>query len=205
MTTNRLGHNSCATCPSRHTTEWRDLNKVELASLDHAKKTTTIAPGTNIYRQGDQPEGVFCIQSGLIGLRRLEENGSSALLKTCSGGTTAGYMAFLSKEPYSNSAEALVPSEVCFIESASVSKLLAENPKLGERFLQHSIADLKELEENYSKSLALGVKSRFLHLMMVYYQQSGFLDSGGNPLSIFQLPGSIWLKCLEYSLNLCLV
>ena len=153
----------------------------DLESLDRAKRTRTIAPGMNLYHQGDQADGIYCIQSGLIGLRRIDENGNSSLLKTSPAGTTTGYQAFLSKEPYSNSAEALVPSEVCFIDSSAVTKLLSDNPNLGERFLQHTFEDLKELEDSYSRSLTLNVKSRFLHLMMVYYRQFGFLDSAGYP------------------------
>jgi CRP-like cAMP-binding protein len=181
MNSSKQDHNSCANCPTRHLTEWRDLDSPDLASLDRAKRTRTVAPGMNLYHQGDQADGIYCIQSGLIGLRRIDENGNSSLLKTSSAGTTTGYQAFLSKEPHSNSAEALVPSEVCFIESSSVTILLSDNPKLGERFLQHTFEDLKELEDSYSRSLTLNVKSRFLHLMMVYYRQFGFLDGAGHP------------------------
>ena len=134
-----------------------------------------------MYHQGDQADGIYCVQTGLVGIRRIDESGNSALLKTISAGTTTGYHAFLSREPHSNSAEILVPGTVCFIREAAVSRLLEESPILGERFLAHTFADLKDLEDRYSRSLTLSAQSRFLHLIMVYYRQSGVINADGLP------------------------
>ena len=179
MPPSKPDHNSCANCLTRHSTEWRDLDGRSLAYLDRA--TRTVATGMNLYHQGDNADGIYCIQSGLIGLRRIDENGNSSLLSTSSAGSTAGYKALLSNEPHNSSAEALVPSEICFIEKSEVRTLLAENPILGERFLQRSLADLDEIENSYSRSLTLNLRSRFLHLLMVYYDQSGYLDEDDQP------------------------
>ncbi len=180
MTQCNPSHN-CANCPSRQTTEWRDLTGAELALVDQAKQTRMFDPGTTLYDQGDEGGGIHCIQSGLIGLRRLDEDGNSALLRLCSGGTTIGYRAYLTKEAHLNWAEVMTPSIVCFIERSYVTRLLAANLQLGERFLQHAIEDLSEVESDYARSMTRSMKSRFLHVLMVFYEQLGYRDDTGSP------------------------
>lgn len=173
-------HN-CATCPSRQSTEWRDLSENELVFINRVKRTCSFEPGAVLYDQGGAGDGIYCIQSGMIGLRRLDSDGNSVLLRLCASGTTVGYRAFLSKEIHRNSAEVLTPSVACFIERSHVSKLLAANPSMGERFLQHAISDLNETEEDYARRLTMNLRSRFLHLIMVFYEQLGYHDDMGHP------------------------
>ena len=167
---------ACAVCPSRLTTEWQVLTSTELAMLDQSKRSRVLEPGATLFRQGDDPEGVYCIKSGLIGLRRITARGDSALLRLCAAGTTLGYRATLSKSPHRNSAEVLTPSVVCFIERSSVSRLLAANPQLGEHFLQHAFKELDESEGDHAKSLTLNMKARFLHVLLVLYERVGYRD-----------------------------
>jgi len=172
-------HN-CANCPSRQTTEWRDLSVDELKMVTRAKQTQTLDPGDTLYDQGDEGDGIFCIQSGLIGLRRLDEDGNSILLKLCSGGTTVGYRSFLSKQAHLNLAEVLNASVVCHIERPAVVRLLERNPRLGERFLRHAMEDLTAAEEAYAQSLTKSMKARFLHALMVLYERLGYQDESGH-------------------------
>ena len=185
MNRGELFHN-CADCPSRRTTEWRALNADELALVSQAKRTRAHEPGEALYHQGDPGVGIYCIQSGLVGLRRTDENGNSSLLRLCAAGTTIGYQSYLSKEPHKNTAEVLTPTTACFIERSLVSNLLSTNPRLGERFLQHLLDDMSAIEDDYARSLTLSVKSRFLHTLMVFYEKLGYRDENGQP--IVELP-----------------
>jgi CRP-like cAMP-binding protein len=179
-------HHSCANCPSRLSTEWRDLGADELTIIDRAKRTQKHVPGVALFNQGDDPTGLYCIQSGLIGLRRLDSEGKSVLLRLCSAGTTVGYRAFLSKTPHANSAEVLAPSIVCFIDRSTATDLLKRSPRLGERFLQHALSDLGETEDDYARRQTTSLRTRFLHVMMVFYEQIGYRDEAGYPA--FDLP-----------------
>lgn len=176
----------CMDCSSRQTAEWRVLSESELTLLDEAKRTRVLEPGTVLFRQGDEADGVYCIQSGLVGLRRITPTGDTSLLRLCTSGVTAGYRALLSKSPHRNSAEALSPTVVCFIERSHVRRLLEANPQLGERFLQHCFCDLDETESDYAKSMTLGLKARFLHLLLIFYERLGHRDQ--NDHHVVELP-----------------
>lgn len=169
----------CANCPTRHTSDWRALTDAELELVSGAKHTRVYEAGEALYHQGDEAKGVHCIQSGLVGLRRLDAHGNSILLRLAPGGATVGYRAFLAKSEHRLTAEVLTPSVVCFIAHSLVSRLLAENPLLGERFLGHCISDMNDIESDYARSLTHGLKTRFLHAMVVFYERVGYTDDTG--------------------------
>ncbi|MCP4389910.1 MAG: cyclic nucleotide-binding domain-containing protein, partial [Gammaproteobacteria bacterium] len=148
----------CMDCPSRGTTEWQVLGECELAQVDAAKRAMTYQPGETLFSQGDSGSGVFCIKSGLIGIRRIDVHGNSVLLRLSSAGSTIGYRTFLTREAHANSAEVLTTSVVCYIPRPQVEKLLKANPLLGERFLQHFTKDAIEMENDYVRSLTMGMK-----------------------------------------------
>ena len=177
---------SCADCTTRKTTEWQDLGDDELESLDRCKRMVHCEPGETLFFQGDPGNGIYCIQSGLIGLRRVDVNGNSVLIRLSSAGSTVGYRTFLTKEAHVNSAEALTTSVLCYIPRPRVEQMLKTNPRLGERFLQHFCDDAAETESDYVRSLTMGMKSRFLHLILIFYERFGYQDEDGN--SVVELP-----------------
>ncbi|MCP4332907.1 MAG: Crp/Fnr family transcriptional regulator [Gammaproteobacteria bacterium] len=178
--------NRCADCPTRKATEWRVLGDDELESIDKCRRMVHCEAGETIFSQGDPGNGVYCIQSGLIGLRRVDVNGNSVLIRLSSAGSTVGYRTFLTHETHVNSAEALTASVLCYIPRPRVEQLLKANPLLGERFLQHFCDDAAETESDYVRSLTMGMKSRFLHLILIFYERFGYQDENGN--SIVELP-----------------
>ena len=178
--------NSCSDCATRETTEWRVLGDSELESIDRCKRLIHCEPGETLFSQGDPGNGVYCIKSGLIGLRRVDVNGNSVLIRLSSAGSTVGYRTFLTREAHVNSAEALTASVLCYIPRPRIEQLLKQNPLLGERFLQHFCDDAAETENDYVRSLTMGMKSRFLHLILIFYERFGYQDDEGN--SVVELP-----------------
>jgi CRP-like cAMP-binding protein len=172
--------NHCLQCPSRQTTEWQVLEKCQLTSIDAVRREIACEPGETLYSQGDPGNGIYCIKSGLIGLRRIDVNGNSVLLRLAEAGSTVGYRTFLTREAHVNSAEVLTSSVVCYVPRPQVEKLLKDNPLLGERFLQHFTKDAMETENDYVRSMTMGMKSRFLHIMLVFYERYGYRDQNGN-------------------------
>lgn len=178
--------NSCARCPARETTEWQVLGECELDSVDRSKRMITCEPGQTLYSQGDPGNGVYCIKSGLIGLRRVDINGNSVLIRLATAGTTVGYRTFLTGEAHINSAEALTASILCYIARPKVEMLLKASPLLNQHFLQHFFDDAITTENDYVRSLTMGMKSRFLHIILVFYERFGYQDENGN--AIVELP-----------------
>jgi len=169
-------HSKCIHCPTRQNTEWKDLSEEHMDLIDQFKHVSDREPGEIIYQQGHESEGVYCIQSGLVGIRQLDANGNEVLLRLCHPGETIGYRALLSNSEHSHFAEILAPSHICFIERRIVSELLAQNPTIGERFLIRTLEELKEAEENFVRSRNLSIRIRLLHCLMVLFDRYGSGD-----------------------------
>ena len=185
MTCKDHGH-SCRDSPSRKTTEWSALDDEELGCIDQAKLTRSYEPGEVVFHQGDVCRGVYCIQSGLVGLRRVDEDGNSALLRLCKARKRMVRDITFNKHEHRNTAEVLVPTVTCLIRRSLVARLLNRNPKLGERFLGHCLADMTRTEADYARSLTLKMKARFLHVPMIFHEQTGYRDQYQN--FVLELP-----------------
>ena len=187
---------SCFNCQTRKVSEWCCLTSAELRLVDSVKISHAYKPGEIIYHQGDPCEGVFCLESGLVGIRRLDEKGNSTLLRLINAGQTVGYRAFLRRAPHDSSAEVLMPSRICHINRSTVRSLLETNPTLGLSFLDHSLEDLAHTENQYMESTTCTVKTRLLHALLVLYERFGFESEEGEywvelPISRQDLAGLI--------------
>ena len=147
---------ACIECPFCTKTEWDALDAAEHELLEKAKRIEQYNPGDTLFFQGEEGSGVYCVKSGLIGLRRVDSNGNSVLLQLIDEGTTVGYRTFITCEPHSSSAEVLSPTRVCYFARPQIEQVLQTNPRLGEKFLQHFTRDAVETENSYVKSMTRG-------------------------------------------------
>lgn len=171
---------NCFTCQTREKTEWCVLSDEELELVNVGKSCREYLPGETIFHEGDACAGVHCIESGLIGIRKMNPNGSEILLRLNHPGDTMGYRSFLAGDDHNNSAEALEPSVICSIDKSTVQTLLKKNPSLGLRFLRHAAEDLDAAEEMVLQSATLPVRARFAHLLLVLKDRYGKTGDNGD-------------------------
>ncbi|MEK7246301.1 MAG: cyclic nucleotide-binding domain-containing protein, partial [Pseudomonadota bacterium] len=95
---------SCFSCQTRPRTEWCALSEIDLKQINDSKIDREHAPGDVLYHQGDPCTGVFCLQSGLVGLRKVGADGNSVLVRLAQPGDTIGYRSFLAGEEHKLSA-----------------------------------------------------------------------------------------------------
>ncbi len=177
--TNATGPN-CFTCQVREKTEWCVLDETELNLINAGKVSRKYLPGETIFFEGDSSEGIYCIESGLVGVRKSDADGNSVLLFLASPGDTVGYRSLLAGEEHKSSAEVLEPSTVCFIDQTTVRELLTHNPSLGLRFLQRASKDLGDADERILHNVSLSVRARFAHLLLVLIDQHGSKSDDGS-------------------------
>ena len=164
---------SCLTCENRHSVEWCCLADEELACIDRAKTFEDYLPGSVVFDQGEDCDAIYCLNSGLAGVRRVDENGNSTLLRLVGPGETLGYRAFLRSAPHDNSVEVLTPSSLCSISRSTMRRVLSLHPEVGLAFLDHSLRDLSKTEDGYMKSVTWKAKARLLHVLLVFNERFG--------------------------------
>lgn len=180
-------HVSCFDCKNRSRTEWSVLNDDELTRLEKTRGCRTVAAGEPIYFEGDPCDGVFCVESGLIGVRKGDSEGNSVLLRLATPGDTLGYRAYLASEAHHTSAEALATTRLCFLPRTGLRELLSENPELGLRFLKHAAADLDDTELKLLQSAAQTARERLVHVLLVLREQMEVMSSSDG-IVVFDLP-----------------
>lgn len=178
---------SCFDCAHRSRTEWSVLGDEDLAKLDRNRSCRTFEAGEPIYFEGDACDGVFCVETGLVGVRKGDSDGNSVLLRLATPGHTLGYRAYLAGESHHTSAEALAATRLCFLPRVSLRDLLGENPELGLRFLKHATADLDDTEVKLLQSAAQTARARLVHVLLVIREQLD-VPSDGTGEVVFDLP-----------------
>ncbi len=112
-------------------------SKSSIGNLSEIFKTAqevTLKKGEILYREGDDPESVYYLESGLVALLRSSVKGQEHILRIFHPGRTVGHRSMVANEPYHATAKCL---------ETSLAK------KLGKKdFLQ-------KLEADFSLSLAL--------------------------------------------------
>ncbi len=163
---------SCFTCQGREA-EWCVLEEEQLRLLSRGKVSNTYQPGQVVFYQGNPCLGIHCIESGTVGLRKVNAQGHSLLARLFHTGDTLGYLAYFSGRGYTGTAEALTECRVCFIDRAALRSLLDQNPRLGEKFLQRVADNLKEAEDAKLALVALPLRVRLAHLLLTFKDRFG--------------------------------
>jgi CRP/FNR family transcriptional regulator len=169
----------CATCHGRGHAEWGVLSDADLEHLNAHRVSSHYRAGATIFKQGQSCEGIYCVDSGEVALRKTDEHGASAIVRLAHAGQTIGYRAFFAGGQYAASAEALMESEVCFIPSGVVRSLLEQDPRLGYRFLKRQADDLRESEERRLHATSLSTRARLAHFLLTLKDRVGQMDDDG--------------------------
>lgn len=139
---------SCETCPSKdQSILCSDPTAVEI--IDKIKVTCQFQKDQSIFMTGASPLGLFSIQSGLVKLETVSENGASHTLRIHGPGDVLGYRALFSNEPYKASAVTMEDTVVCFIPKNEIFCLFNSHPNMMLNLIQHLSKDLGHAENKW--------------------------------------------------------
>jgi len=158
---------NCFVCPHHQQTEWSALREAQIQRINKVKVCRNYQPAEVVFFEGDPCRGVYCIENGLVGIRKAGIDGESVLLKLAHTGDILGYRPFLSQEPHRASAEVLKPTSICFVPGAVVRDMLDESPALGFQFLNRAAKAQGAAEEKFHQTVTMSGRDRLFHLLLV--------------------------------------
>lgn len=168
------------------TSEWDVLADEEIVLFNTNASHRTYSAGETIFIQDDICKGLYIIESGLVAVRKMDDEGRSVVIRLGYPGDTLGYRPLLAKEHHRASAEVTKETRICFIDAKTTRELALSNPDLGMGFLERTVKALGEVEERFFEVAVQSVRVRLVHLLILLRDKCGRFASDGT--LILELP-----------------
>jgi CRP-like cAMP-binding protein len=108
----------------------------EFQKLIQAGVTSTYRKGETIFKEANTPAGIYYVKHGLVRKYKSSPTGGEQIFYIGTPGELLGYHAVLSEMPYSDSASALVETELIFVPKEFFMKVVRSSPELTLRLLK---------------------------------------------------------------------
>ena len=180
---------SCLTCHLRAGRLFCDLPADALATLERIRETSVVPSHSPVFREGEQPRGVYVLCSGKAKLSTNSKDGKTIILKIAEEGEVLGLSATVSAIPYEISAETIEPARLNFISTQKFMKFLNEH---GEACLRVAKLLSNNYQSAYEEIRSLGLSnsvSQRLAKLLLERAERANAGSNSNQMK-FHLPFS---------------
>ncbi|MCS7251260.1 MAG: cyclic nucleotide-binding domain-containing protein [Anaerolineae bacterium] len=109
---------------------FRRLDPEDLTQIAARMKVKTLAPGEDLFMEGEAFPAYFILRSGRLALLRIGADGIERLIRHLQPGEGIGVHSLFLNDPRDVTALAITPVEGWLLEKAEFERLLAERPDL---------------------------------------------------------------------------
>ncbi|MGQ7944768.1 Crp/Fnr family transcriptional regulator [Flavobacterium sp. WC2509] len=163
----------CEQCIVREFSSLKALNKEELIKISECKTSMTIKKGENIFEEGENVNGIFCIKDGVCKLTKLSPNGKDHIVKLVTKGELLGQRSMISEEPANLSAIALEDMQVCFIPKNEILGFFDKNNQFSMNVMKTICSDLKTADDHTVNMAQKSVKERLAETLLYLHESFG--------------------------------
>lgn len=180
-------HGNCQTCGMRMDSLLCSSPDV-LLMMEKARVSCRFKAGQVIFYAGNDPLGIFTIESGLVKLEVTSTTGAAHTLRLVGPGGALGYRSMFASEPYHASAVAVEDCELCFVPKAEIMNIFKEHPELAMKLLSHISKDLRLAEEKWMDQMDKGAPERIAEALL--FLQDHFTHQNWTRREIAQWAGT---------------
>jgi CRP-like cAMP-binding protein len=178
---------SCLSCEAKQHSAlcssldfWRVIEKVK--AVCHYKA------GQIIFRQGQDPLGLFAVQTGLVKLEVNSLAGHAHTLRILGPGGVVGYRSLFARESYKANAVAIEDTSLCYIPKTELFQVFVEHPEAILNFMQVICKDLRSAEEKWLDQMDKEASERIAEAIL--FLQDQFIDQKWTRKEIAQWAGT---------------
>lgn len=129
---------------------WTDLPIDVRQQFESQSQTIDLKRGDYLYREGDQPKGIYFIKSGLVGLVITgASSGKEHLLRFFRQGQFFGHRALFSSEGYHGSSVVLEPTTIKLVPQRTIMEALERHPSLLNEVVKTLAKELRQCETQH--------------------------------------------------------
>ena len=141
------------------------LSPPELSALRLIAREQNFCAGQEIFKEGDQGDGVYVVRDGLVEISGLVDQKVRLVLSQVGPGDIFGEMAVIEAKPRSAGAVAKADTSVYFIPRAEMLTLVERSPALALALLREISRRLREFNRQYLREVVqaerLAIVGRF--------------------------------------------
>ncbi len=115
---------------------FKDLNDSELGAVAAVAEVQSLAPGAEVFEQGDKATALYVIGFGTVRVHRKGSEGDDIPVTTLGTGSHFGEMAFIDEEKRSATVTAAEKTDLIKIRYDKLSSVLEENPAIAIKFFK---------------------------------------------------------------------
>ncbi len=171
-------HQECETCGSRHKSIFCHLDIEELAAFNESKSCISFKKGQQIFHEGGQPMGIYCVNEGKVKVAYSGQDGKEQIVRMAKGGDVLGYRALLSAERYNASATAIDNTNICFVPRDTFFSVLKDNAGLSMEIIKMLSTELKKAEQTITDFAQRPVRERMAEGLLFLKETYGFEEDG---------------------------
>jgi signal transduction histidine kinase len=129
------------------------LTPAELSALRPIAQEVAYAAGKEIFKEGDEGDGVYVVKDGLVEISGLVNQEVRLVFSKVGPGDIFGEMAVIEAKPRSACAVAKQNTTVYFIPRADMLRLIERSPALALALLQEVSSRLREFDRQYLREV----------------------------------------------------
>ena len=145
-----------------HITLFEDFDQREIEALAHYMSCYLAPSGIEIIREGAPGDFMLLIIEGSVEITKLDQSGLPTRIGMASAGKMLGEMSLVDGEPRFASCVALVDTLFAVLDRDSLSRIIADEPRMGVKILMELLMLLNQRLRNVSNELVkhVGGKKR---------------------------------------------
>ena len=165
----------CEQCAIRNLVLFADLTKDDFDLIHQPIHEFNLATGETLYKQGDKPEAIYTVRSGLVKLVSYLSDGSFRIVRILKQGDVVGLEA-LDNKHYLHHAVILDSASFCRLPVCGIKDLNKNSPHLFKQLTARWQRVISDADIWLSKLSSGFARQRVAHLL-IYLSQDSNTDS----------------------------
>lgn len=164
---------------------WTVLNGQEKRRIMDHFELRDCGRGEVIYREGDDPERIWCLLRGKVKLYKDGVSGRPQILRLLQPVQYFGYRAYFAHEPYVSSTATIEPSTLGSLPMSLVNDMIDHNKDLAWFFIRELSRTLGGSDTRIVNLTQKRLRARLAETLCVLRDSYGYEGPGDNTLRIY--------------------
>ena len=166
------------TCDLQSCVLCRQCLKDWLPAIDNNRKSFHFKKGELLFKEGDNMDGMYFINTGLVKVHKHWNNDKELILRLAKNGDIVGHRGLGTDTIYPVSGTALEPTDVCYIDLDFFNSTLKVNPDFLYQLMMFFASELKESEKRMRNLAHMTVKGRIANALLYLNEKFGTTPEG---------------------------